>query len=738
MGRTLVIVESPAKAKTIGRYLGEHYRIEASVGHVRDLPSSSLGVDVEHEYKPRYINMKGKDKVIRELKDDAKTADRVLIATDPDREGEAIAWHLSTLLKIDPASDCRVTFNEITEKAVKEAIMHPRAIDMNLVDAQQARRILDRLVGYELSPLLWKKVRTGLSAGRVQSVATKLVVDREEEINRFKPEEYWLLQVKLETAARESFTARYQGVLKHDKLEKVRLLNKEMTDAVIRDIKDNEFQVQRIKKGQKQRQPYAPFTTSTLQQEAARRLSFSSKKTMSVAQQIYEGVDIPGQGATALVTYIRTDSVRISQEALTAARELIGKHYGAAYVPKQPRLFKNRHSAQDAHEAIRPAHFELSPQELERHLTRDQYRLYKLIWERFLASQMSAARIDTLVVDTVCQQQLFRSSGERVVFPGFLAAYADIKLDQAEQQAEAEDSNKDDSNKADNPEEIPALEEGQSLKNLLTTPTQKFTQPPARYTEASLIKAMEEKGIGRPSTYAPTISTILARKYVEKQQRQLLPTNLGTVVTHLLADNFKDIVDVAFTAGMESKLDIVEEGKENWVKVLDAFYPPFHKEVEHAAEHVDRVKMPVVQLEEKCPECGGNLVIKEGRYGKFVACSNFPECKYTRNLAEKVNAHCPLCGSGLETRKSRRGSTFYVCDKKGSDPDCKFISWDLPIDGQKCETCGAYMVFKRFRGRSFPKCSNPDCPTNARSKKKKTEAAQPSEKTAQQTQEGEA
>ncbi|NJP41502.1 type I DNA topoisomerase [Oscillospiraceae bacterium HV4-5-C5C] len=731
MGRTLVIVESPAKAKTIGRYLGDHYRIVASVGHVRDLPSSSLGVDVEHEYKPRYINMKGKDKVIRELKDDAKTADRVLIATDPDREGEAIAWHLSTLLKIDPASDCRVTFNEITEKAVKEAITHPRSIDMNLVDAQQARRILDRLVGYELSPLLWKKVRTGLSAGRVQSVATKLVVDREEEINQFKPEEYWILQVRLQTDLQQSFTAKYQGNVKNDKLEKVRLLNKEMTDAVISDIKDKPFQVYRIKKGQKQRQPYAPFTTSTLQQEAARRLSFSSKKTMSIAQQIYEGVDIPGQGATALVTYIRTDSVRTSQEALEAARDLIGQHYGPAYVPKQPRLFKNRHSAQDAHEAIRPAHFELSPQELERHLTRDQYRLYKLIWERFLASQMSAAKINTLVVDTVCQQQLFRSSGEQVIFPGFLAAYADIKLDQAEQ------TEPDELNKDDNHEEIPPLEEGQSLINMLTTPTQKFTQPPARYTEASLIKAMEEKGIGRPSTYAPTISTILARKYVEKQQRQLFPTTLGTVVTHLLADNFQDIVDVTFTAGMESKLDIVEEGKENWVKVLDEFYPPFHKEVEHAAEHVDRVKMPVVKLDEKCPECGGDLVIKEGRYGKFVACSNFPECKYTRNLAEKVNAHCPLCGSGLESRRSRRGSTFYVCDKKGADPDCKFISWDLPIDGQKCETCGSYMVFKRFRGRSFPKCSNPDCPTNARAKKKKTESEQPADKADQQIQEGE-
>lgn len=712
MSVTLVIVESPAKGKTIGRYLGSNYRIAASVGHIRDLPSSTMGVDIENDFKPRYINMKGKDKVIRELKERAANADNVLIATDPDREGEAIAWHIATILKIDPESNCRISFNEITEKAVKEAVGQARPIDMDLVDAQQARRILDRLVGYELSPLLWKKVRTGLSAGRVQSVAVKMVVDREREIEAFIPEEYWTITLQLATDKNETFTARYQGILNSkNKLEKVRLLNKEMADKVVNAIKGKPLNVHTIKQGQRKRQPGAPFTTSTLQQEAGRRLSFTSRRTMSIAQQLYEGIELPGEGATALVTYIRTDSVRISPEATAAARDLIKSEYGESYLPKSQRQFKNKNASQDAHEAIRPAHFEHSPESLKHVLTNDQYRLYKLIWERFLASQMSPAEIDTLTVDTVCENELFRSQGERVTFPGFLRAYEDVKLDKDEIQDET-------ATPEDGKEQIPKLEEGQALDNKKTDAEQKFTNPPPRYTEASLIKAMEEEGIGRPSTYAPTISTILNRNYVEKESRQLKPTNLGTVITDLLKENISDVVDLKFTAEMETKLDTVEAGEVNWVEVLKSFYPNFHSAVVKAEEEVERVKLPVVKTGEKCPKDGGDLVIKEGRYGKFIACTNFPDCDYTASIEEKVDAHCPLCGSNVVGKKSRRGSLFYVCDKKGKDAECSFISWDIPIDGENCDTCGSYMVMKKYRGQSNKRCSNADCPTNAKYKRK--------------------
>lgn len=721
MGFTLVIVESPAKGKTIGRYLGSDYRIAASVGHIRDLPSSSMGVDVENDFKPRYINMKGKDAVIRELKERAKSADRVLIATDPDREGEAIAWHLTTILKIDPSTDCRVSFNEITQKAVKAAVEKPRPIDMDLVDAQQARRILDRLVGYELSPLLWKKVRTGLSAGRVQSVAVRMVVDREREIEAFVPEEYWTITLLLATipderkagGAVQTFKARYQGILNSkDKLEKVRLLNKEMADKVISNIKDKLLVVHNIKKSQRKRQPGAPFTTSTLQQEAGRRLGFTSRRTMSVAQQLYEGLELSGIGATALVTYIRTDSVRISPEAQTAARDLIQEEYGDSYLPKSARQFKNKNASQDAHEAIRPAHFEHAPDSLKSQLTSDQYRLYKLIWERFLASQMAAAEIETMTVDTTAGGELFRTQGERILFPGFLRAYEDVSVDKDELPDEEAGSE-------EGKEQIPKLTEGEKLENQKTTPEQKFTNPPPRFTEASLIKAMEEEGIGRPSTYSPTISTILNRNYVEKEKRQLKPTNLGMVITDLLRENIQDVVDLKFTAGMEGQLDTVEAGENNWIDVLKKFYPGFHKAVVHAEENVERVKLPVVPTGEKCPKCDGDLVIKEGRYGKFIACSNFPDCDYTASIEEKVDAHCPLCGSNIVGKKSRRGSLFYVCDKKGKDPNCEFISWDIPIDNSACETCGSYMVIKQYRGRKQTRCSNADCPTNEKFKRKK-------------------
>lgn len=720
MGKKLVIVESPAKAKTIGRYLGKDFRITASVGHIRDLPSSTLGVDVKKNFKPTYINMRGKEKVIRELKDMSSDVEQIYIATDPDREGEAIAWHIAGVLGVDPLSDCRVSFNEITAKAVKSAIDKPRSIDLDLVNAQQARRILDRLVGYELSPLLWKKIRKGLSAGRVQSVATKMIVDRETEINNFQKEEYWLLTAELSPEDRtQSFRARYQGRQKGAKVEKVRLQNQEQAEAVLADIKGKDFTVGKVKKGSKQRQPAAPFTTSTLQQEASRRLSFSSRKTMSVAQQLYEGVEISGQGQTALVSYIRTDSVRISDEAMGMARDLISQRYGERFLPKSPRRFSNKNAAQDAHEAIRPAHFELSPEQIQNSLSHDQYRLYKLIWDRFLASQMSAAEVDTVSVDILAGEQVFRSQGETIRFAGFLAAYGDVV-------EEGVDNSSNEADKVGSKEKLPELVEEQILHLLKLTPEQKFTLPPPRYTEATLIKAMEEQGIGRPSTYAPTISTILERNYVEKQAKYLSPTELGIIVTKLLANNFDNIVDTTFTAQMEELLDAIELGKKNWVDVLSDFYPPFHDQIVKATAEVEKVAMKQEKTGEACPECHeGELVIKEGRYGKFIACSRFPECKYTKNLEIAVQGTCPLCGSGLTVHTSRKfkGRQFYTCDKKGKDPECGFISWDLPVEGKLCETCNSYMVWKKFRGKSYPRCSNRDCPTNAKKSAKKDAAS---------------
>lgn len=719
MNKKLVIVESPAKAKTIGRYLGKEFQIAASVGHIRDLPSSTIGVDVKKDFKPTYINMKGKEKVIRELKDLAQDSEKIYIATDPDREGEAIAWHIAGILGVDAGSDCRISFNEITQKAVQAAIGEPRPIDLDLVNAQQARRILDRLVGYELSPLLWKKVRKGLSAGRVQSVATKMVVDRENEINAFQKEEYWNIIAELSPLGQDfPFRSRYHGRKKGSKVEKIRLSCKKDADNVLEEVRSATFSVDTIKKGSKQRHPSAPFTTSTLQQEASRRLGYSSRKTMSVAQQLYEGIEIEGQGQVALVSYIRTDSVRISDEALEMARALIQERYGDAYVPRTPRKYANKNSAQDAHEAIRPAHFELAPDAIHSSLTNDQYRLYKLVWDRFLASQMPAAEVDTVSLDIISQGHIFRTQGETVRFSGFLQAYADITEDTS-----------DDDEKNQGKEKLPELTEGQGLSLLQITPEQKFTQPPARYTEATLIKALEEKGIGRPSTYAPTISTIMERNYVEKQGKFLSPTELGTVVSKLLAENFRNIVDVAFTAHMEENLDEIELGKKEWVAVLSDFYPGFHDQILKAQEAVEKVEMKPVKTGEMCPECGnGELVIKEGRYGKFIACSNFPECKYTKNLEVAVKGKCPLCGSGLVSHTSRKfkNRTFYTCDKKGSDPECKFISWDLPVEDSKCEVCGSYMVWKRFRGKAYPKCGNRECSTNQR-KLSKSEDAYPTE-----------
>ena len=714
MSKNLVIVESPAKAKTIGRYLGKEYKITASVGHIRDLPSSTMGVDVKHDFKPTYINMRGKEKVIRELKELAGSSDRVYIATDPDREGEAIAWHIAKVLNIDLNEDCRISFNEITEKAIQNAILSPRKIDIDLVNAQQARRILDRLVGYELSPLLWSKVRKGLSAGRVQSVATKLVVDREKEIDAFVPEEYWNVNVELTPETnRFPFRARYHGQKKNGKIEKVKLANKEQTDALLSELSGKPYFVDTVKKGRKLRQPFAPFTTSTLQQEASRRIGFTSRKTMSVAQQLYEGVEISGQGQVALVSYIRTDSVRVSTEAMEAARELIISKYGDKYLPKSPRKYSNKNSAQDAHEAIRPAHFELDPETIKGSLSNDQYRLYKLIWDRFLSSQMASAEVDTVSLDVRCENSIFRTQGETVKFQGFLAAYADITEDNPEEDKNVKSK-------------LPELSDGQSLKLLDLKPEQKFTMPPARYTEATLIKTLEEKGIGRPSTYAPTISTILERNYIDKEGKVIHPTELGKVVTALLSDNFTEIVDVSFTADMESKLDEIEVGNKDWVKVLSDFYPSFHELIVKAGSSVSKVKMEEKKTGETCPDCGADLVVKEGRFGQFIACSNFPECKFTRNIEITVKGSCPLCGSGLVSHRSNKykGRVFYTCDKKGTDSNCEFISWYLPVEGQKCDTCGSYMIWKRFRGRAYPKCANPECPKNTTKKSSKADEAE--------------
>ena len=716
MGKKLVIVESPAKSKTIGRYLGSDYVISASLGHIRDLPSGNLGVDVKNNFKPLYITMKGKEKVVRDLKLLAADCDEILLATDPDREGEAIAWHLAKVLKIDPDSKCRITFNEITKSAVQEAIKNPRTINMNLANAQQARRILDRLVGYELSPLLWKKIRKGLSAGRVQSVATKIVMDRDAEIDEFKPEEYWLIKA-LVTPGKNSdkFMLGYYGV--SDGAGKVRkddLKCLEDAQEVLDAVGSGPLVVDSVKKGNKERNPYPPFTTSTLQQEASKRLGFSSKKTMSIAQQLYEGVEIEGQGQTALVSYIRTDSVRISDEAVAAAKALIKERFGNEYCAPFKRQYKNKNSAQDAHEAIRPTHFDLDPRNIKSSLTNDQYKLYQLIWDRFLATQMTACKLDTVTCQASCNNRVFRATGETVTFKGFLVLYDDI----------AEDTKVED---ADTKAAIPPLEDGMKLELLDLKSLQKFTTPPPHYTEATLIKALEEYGIGRPSTYAPTISTILDRKYIEKNGRLLQITDLGKIVTNMLSENFSEIVDLSFTAEMENKLDEVEEGKEEWEDVLEKFYPEFNSQIKAAQESIDKITFEPEKTGEVCPQCGGELVYKEGRYGKFVACSNFPECNYTKNIVVYAKGTCPKCGSGLLVHKSKkyRNKSFYTCDKQGADPNCDFISWDLPIDGKVCPECGSFMVLKHFGKKSYPRCSNKDCVTNVKktrtSKSKKTE-----------------
>ena len=705
----LVIVESPSKAKTIGKYLGPDFAVKASMGHLRDLPKSTMGVDLEGDFTPRYIPVKGKEDLIKELKSAAAAADTVYLATDPDREGEAISWHLKELLNLSDTKAQRVTFNEITQKVVRESIRNPRDIDYDLVDAQQARRVLDRIVGYQLSPLLWKKVRRGLSAGRVQSVATRLVVDRENEIRAFQPKEYWTLDVQLNlTGKTGSFTARYWGEEKKRELE-----NEAQTQAVIDDVTGKPFSVTNVKKAEKKRSAAPPFTTSTLQQEASRKLGFTPKRTMAVAQQLYEGVDVAGEGTLGLITYMRTDSLRLSEEAMAAAAAFIKNRYGAPYYYGKFHVFKTKSSAQDAHEAIRPTHVELDPEQIKDSLNKDQYRLYKLIWSRFLASQMANAVYDTVSIDTECEGHVFRSSHSSLRFPGFIAVYEEGRDDEGEVLGAA----------------LPDLSVGDRATASKFDKEQHFTQPPARYTEATLVKAMEEKGVGRPSTYAATISVIQDRDYVVKQDKRLMPTALGEVVTGLMVERFNDIIDVEFTANMESRLDAVEEGKQNWKELLADFYEGFSKELSdaEAAMEGQRLKVPDEETEEVCELCGRKMVIKMGRFGKFLACPGFPDCKNAKPLVERMPGRCPKCGSGMLKKKSKRGYAYYACEQ---GQECGFMTWDVPT-AEDCPKCGQTLFKQSGRGRMKPFCINEACeaflPEDKRGYYKKKTAAEGTE-----------
>ncbi len=675
----LVIVESPAKATTIQKYLGNGYEVMASMGHVRDLPKSKLGVDVEHGFTPVYENIKGKEDLIKKLKSAAKKSDEVLLATDPDREGEAISWHLANLLGVDVNQNNRVTFNEITKSGVKNGIEHPRKIDMQLVDAQQARRVLDRIVGYKISPFLWKKIRKGLSAGRVQSVAVRMVVDREEEIRAFKPEEYWTIDALVgkksgKAAEKKPFPAKYYGT----NGKKVEIKNREQAEKILAEIGSADFVVSGIKKGVRKKSPPPPFITSTLQQDASRRLGFQAKRTMKVAQELYEGVEIDGLGAVGLITYMRTDSLRISNEALADAEKFIRQTFGEEYALSKPRVFKSKKNAQDAHEAIRPTMVELVPSKVKANLTSDQYRLYKLVWERFIASQMANALLDTVSVDITAGKHGFKASGFTVKFDGFTALYV-----------EATDGDEE------NGARLPALEEGEVLAVAEVKPNQHFTQPPPRYTEASLIKDLEENGIGRPSTYAPTLTTIQQRGYVEREQKALKPTALGEVTTKLMKEQFKDIVDTDFTADMERKLDEVEDGSADWEGVISDFYKDFDANLKEAEKNMEgtRMKVPDEETDVVCELCGRKMVIKHGRFGKFLACPGFPECKNTKKLVQETPGLCPVCGKKIVTKRTKTGRTFYGCS---GYPECTFMTWDTPL-AETCPKCGSTLFRKNGR-----------------------------------------
>lgn len=678
----LVIVESPAKAATIGKFLGNNYKIEASMGHVRDMPKSQMGIDFEHDFEPKYITIRGKGELLGKLRKDAKAADKVYLATDPDREGEAISWHLLHALNLGEEKPIsRITFNEITKTAVKKSITEARDIDMDLVDAQQARRVLDRVVGYTISDLLWKKVKKGLSGGRVQSVALRLICDREGEIREFIPEEYWTLGAKLKDADGKGFEAKFYGKGE----TKTELANEAETNEVLDDLKGKDFAVTDVKTGSRQKKPVAPFTTSTMQQEASKHLNMATQKTMMIAQQLYEGVNVKGEGTVGLVSYIRTDSFRISDEAYEAAVAFIKETYGDAFVNPERIVYKSKGKTQDAHEAIRPTNVSRTPESIKDSLSKDQYRLYKLIWERFVASQMSPAVYDTLSVKLSAGDYTFRASGSRLRFSGFLEAYS---------KGEEEDE-----------KVIPKLTQGDILQAEQLLPEQHFTQPPARYTDASLIKTLEEIGVGRPSTYAPTLTTIQARHYVTKEAKNLFPTELGEMVDEIMKTYFPDIVDIDFTANMEKRLDDVEMGKEEWKQIIRDFYPDFKKSVENAAEKLEKIEIKDEETDIVCEKCGRNMVIKYGRYGKFLACPGFPECQNAKPYFEEAGVNCPECGGKVLIKKTKRGRIYYGCEHNGDG--CDFMSWNKPT-GEKCPECGAFLEEK---GRKNPKivCSNEKC-----------------------------
>lgn len=689
MSDYLVIVESPAKAKTIGKYLGKKYVVKASMGHVRDLPKSQLGVDVEDSFSPKYITIRGKGDVLKELRDARKKVKQVYLAADPDREGEAIAWHLAHILDVDTDKPCRVVFNEITKDAVKEAFKHPRSIDMNLVNAQQARRILDRLVGYQISPLLWKKVKKGLSAGRVQSVAVRLIIDREEEIRAFTPEEYWTLTANFKVE-KSKFDAKFHGFGE----EKKELKSKEEVDEILKQIENRDFNVLSVKQRERMRHPSAPFTTSTLQQEAARKLNYRAAKTMSLAQQLYEGIDIGGEGTVGLITYMRTDSVRISQTAQDEAKEYILSEYGQNYYPAEPRNYATKSKgAQEAHEAVRPTSALRHPDKIKEHLSRDQFRLYKLIWERFVASQMSSAVLDTMTVDIGVGDARFRATGSKIKFPGFMTLYI-----------EGNDEGKDDDERF-----LPPLEEGQKLQQPELDAKQHFTQPPPRFTEARLVKTMEEIGIGRPSTYAPTLETIQKRGYVLLEEKRFVPTELGEIVNEMMKEFFPQIIDADFTAHMETHLDDVEEGDIDWVKVLAEFYGDFEKHLRIAEEEMKDVVLEDEVSDVECEKCGRMMVYKHGRYGKFLACPGFPDCRNAKPILKEIGVGCPKCKEGqLVERKGKRRKVFFGCDRY---PECDFIIWDRPT-GHACPQCGEPLVIKRTgkgEGKEVIQCSGSEC-----------------------------
>jgi DNA topoisomerase-1 len=665
----LVIVESPAKARTISKYLGKKYMVKASMGHVRDLPKSQMGVDVEHGFQPKYITIRGKGDVLKELRDSTKKVKRVFLAADPDREGEAIAWHLAHILNLPEEEPCRVVFHEITKEAVKEAFKQPRPIDMNLVNAQQTRRILDRLVGYNISPLLWKKVRKGLSAGRVQSVAVKLIIDREREIRQFVPQEYWTVTAHLIKDG-QPFTAKFYG--RGGTKEELR--REEEVQALLKEIEGQPLVVQSVKESERRRNPAPPFTTSSLQQEAARKLNFRASRTMSVAQQLYEGIELGKEGSVGLITYMRTDSTRVSETARQEASLFIREQYGESFLPERPRQFAQREGAQDAHEAIRPTSVFRTPDAVKAYLTRDQYRLYKLIWERFVASQMASAILDTVSAELVAGQAVFRASGSKLKFPGFMKVYIEGTDDQVEEEGF-----------------LPPLAEGDRPMLEKISPEQHFTQPPPRYTEARLVKTMEELGIGRPSTYAPTLETIQKRGYVSLEDKRFVPTELGELVIQLMEEFFPDILNVEFTAQMEENLDLVEEGRIQWVKLLDDFYKEFQQKLKRAHEEMQRVEIQDEVADETCEKCGRPMLFKYGRFGKFLACSGFPECRNTKPIVKSTGIQCPKCGGQIVERKTKRRRTFYGCDRY---PECDYVSWDKPVE-KACPQCQSLMVEKK-------------------------------------------